>query len=154
MANDSCQELSCELAGEGGAPIGSVIGQVDDFAGKASWEAGGLGARNFVLNGLNGPRGKGSTRGRGGNRRSSLRSAPGPLEDKERTLLETVSERWFLFPRRRGKNLGEYSRKRALTRVVTRHRSHFFEHGGFCLGIRGYCEVGRKMAKKGSVCDM
>lgn len=148
MANGSCQELSCELAGEGGAPIGSVIGQVDDFAGKASWEAGGLGARNFVLNGLNGPRGKGSTRGRGGNRRSSLRSAPRPLEDKERTLLGTVSEGWFLFPRRRKENLCEDSRKRALTRVVTRHRSHFFEHDGFCLGIRGYCEAGRKRVEK------
>lgn len=95
VVKDSCQELSCELAGEGGAPLGSVIGQVDDLAGKASWEAGGLGARNLALNGLKGPRGKGSTRGRGGNRRSSPKSAPRPLEDKERTLLKTESEKCF-----------------------------------------------------------
>lgn len=83
----SCQELPWELAGEGGATMGSDVGHVD-LTGNVSWVLGGLGAKNLLLNGLNGPRGKGSTRGRGGNRRSSLISAgPTLLEDKERTLL-------------------------------------------------------------------
>ena len=67
--------------------MGSDVGHVD-LTGKVSCVLGGLGAKNLLLNGLNGPRGKGSTRGRGGNRRSSLISAgPTLLEDKERTLL-------------------------------------------------------------------
>lgn len=86
--NESCQVLSWEFAGEGGATMVSGVGR-DDLTGKASCEVDGLGAKVLALNGLNGPRGRGSTRGRGGNRRSSLMStAPTPLEDKERTLLK------------------------------------------------------------------
>ena len=55
----SCQELSAEYAGEGGAAIESEDGQ-DDLTGNDS-VVGVLGAWPLGVNGLNGPRGKGTT---------------------------------------------------------------------------------------------
>jgi len=71
-ANDSCQELSAELAGEGGATICSPLDH-GDLNWNDSWAAPGvLGANDSLAwKGLKGPRGNGSMRGRGGNRRSS-----------------------------------------------------------------------------------
>lgn len=118
----------------------------DDLAGKASCEVGGLGAKGLALNGLKGPRGRGSTRGRGGNRRSSLMSAaPAPWEDKERTLLKAKSE-FCRLHFDQGKDL----RKRAMARVVTRHRSHVFKYYELCLDIKTpWGWEGRRV-----VCDM
>ena len=59
-----------------------------DLTGNDSWELGGLGAKILEAKGLKGPRGNGSTRGRGGSRRSSVISVAllGALAI-ERTLL-------------------------------------------------------------------
>lgn len=83
----SAQELSAELAGDGGVTMCSADGQ-EDLTGKESCELAGLGARALGLawNGLNGPRGKGSPRGRGGRRRSSPTSALDPWEMDRRAL--------------------------------------------------------------------
>lgn len=107
--------------------MGSDVGQAD-LTGKASCEAGGLGAKLLeLLNGLNGPRGKGSTRGRGGNRRS-MSVPPTLLAGKERTLLiQSQYEFLYVTP------VKGHSRKRALAGVVTRHWSHVFEHHGLSV---------------------
>lgn len=76
--NDSCQELSAELAGEGGAAMCSLPDQ-GDLNWNESCGPGVVGGKFSLLwNGFkwNGPRGNGSTRGRGGRRRSSPRSEP------------------------------------------------------------------------------
>lgn len=70
----SRKEPSAELAGDGGdTPCSEEDGQ-EDLTENESWELGGLGANTFDVSGLNGPGGKGSTRGRGGSRRSSFLS--------------------------------------------------------------------------------
>lgn len=56
MAKDSCQELSAELAGEGGVTMCSE-GAQDDLNWKVSWGLGVVGTRaSFELNGLKRPR--------------------------------------------------------------------------------------------------
>lgn len=67
----------------------SVTGN-GDLTGNDSWELGGLGAKILEeAKGLNGPRGNGSTRGRGGNRRSSVISVALGALAIERTLLRS-----------------------------------------------------------------
>lgn len=83
----SGQELSAELAGEGGVTMCPETGH-DDLAGIVSCGLGGLGAKMLEVKGLKGPRGNGSARGRGGNLRSSPRSTgPDELFEMERMLL-------------------------------------------------------------------
>lgn len=82
----SGQELSAELAVEGGVTMCSETGH-DDLAGIVSCGLGGLGAKMLEVKGLKGPRGNGSARGRGGNLRSSPRSTgPDELFEMERML--------------------------------------------------------------------
>lgn len=62
-----------------------------DVAGKGCCGLGGV-VRDWGVKGLKGPRGKGSTEGRGGSLRSSVNSKE-PLEEKEfRMLQESKSE--------------------------------------------------------------
>lgn len=97
-----------------------------DLTGKASWELGELVAPMLVVNGSKGPRGKGSTRGSGGKRRSSLMSAVLDALERERTLWGSMSRQMLHLSARLKDNL----RERTTARDVVSHGVHVFKHHG------------------------
>jgi hypothetical protein len=134
MENDSCQEPSAELAGEGGVMMCSAAAQ-GDLNWKVSWGPGVVGTMaSFTLNGLKGPRGgRGRIWGRGGSRRSSPTSEAAMLvlEVKE---LESMSG-YVVWDQDKGN-----SRQRAAAGDIVSVRTHFFIHRSWSLRNAWYVQ--------------